>query len=37
MEERTRRERVEEDFLNPYANLSRDPRVNPEEAKKIAA
>jgi hypothetical protein len=38
MEERNaRRDRVEDDFLNPYASLSRDPRVNPEEAKKIAA
>jgi hypothetical protein len=28
---------MEDSFLNPYADTFRDPRVNPEEAKKIAA
>jgi len=37
MEEQSRRARVEDEFLNPYLDLHRDPRVNPEEAKKIAA
>ncbi len=37
MEEQNRRDRVEHEFLNPYADLHRDPRVNPEEAKKIAS
>jgi len=37
-EERSaRRDRVEDEFLTPYGDLFRDPRVNPEEANKIAA
>jgi hypothetical protein len=32
-----RRDGIREDAQLPYENLIRDPRVNPEEAKKIAA
>ena len=28
---------VPDDVLVPYANLLRDPRIDPEEAKKLAA
>jgi hypothetical protein len=32
-----RRDGIREEDLTPYADFIRDPRVNPEEAKKIAA
>ncbi len=32
-----KREGLDPETLVPYADLLRDPRVNPEEAKKIAA
>ena len=36
-ERRAQLELIPDDVLIPYANLLRDPRVDPEEAKKIAA
>jgi len=36
-ERNLRRDRVDDAFLVPYIDTIHDPRVNPEEAKKIAA
>lgn len=35
--DQTGREQLRDDMLIPYARRIRDPRVDPEEAKKIAA
>ncbi len=35
--DQSRRDQLRDDILIPYARRIRDPRIDPEEAKKIAA